>query len=170
MPDNTTTEQNDHRDNGDVIDIDGQRVLRFIRHLDAARDEVWDAITDRDRLARWAFRGTLEPRAGGSVHFEFGDDEGGRGTVITWNEPSLLEYEWTGGDMHWHIRFALADGNSGGTVLTFDHLLPDASQPEFAAGWHWHLDRLVTLLGGGEPADVAEDEHFHELLVHYRGD
>ena len=31
-------------------------------------------------------------------------------------------------------------------MLTFDHLLPAPSQAEFAAGWHWHLDRLTTLL------------------------
>lgn len=170
MPDSKPTQPHEHQIHGGLIDDEGRGVLRFTRHLDASRAAVWDAITDSERLARWAFRGTLEPRVGGSVHFEFGDHGEGRGTVIAWDEPRFLEYEWTGGEMSWHIRFALAESDDGGTVLTFDHLLPDAAQPEFAAGWHWHLDRLTALLQGDEPADVDEDEHFHELLAHYRGD
>lgn len=160
----------EHRENGQLIEMDQRRSVRFVRYLDVTRDEVWDAITDRNRLSRWAFRGTLEPRAGGSVHFDFGDQGEGRGTVIAWDEPSLLEYRWTEGEMTWHVRFALAPASDGGTTLTFDHLLPDAAQPEFAAGWHWHLDRLDTLLRGNEPAAAEEDEHFHALLARYRGD
>lgn len=167
MPQDETT---DRGHDGELVEVDTGRSLRFVRRFDATRDEVWDALTDPDRMARWAFRGTLEPRVGGSVVFDLGDHGEARGTVIAWDEPSMLEYRWGEGETTWHVRFDLAADPDGSTTLTFDHLLPDATQPEFAAGWHWHLDRLDTLMGGAEPADVEEDEHFHALLAHYRGD
>lgn len=158
----------DHDGHGELIDVDGHRVLRFVRHLAASCEEVWNAITDTERMSRWAFRGTLEPRVGGTVHFDYGDQGEGHGIVIAWDEPSVLEYRWGEDETTWHIRFELVASADGGTTLTFDHFLPDAAQPEFAAGWHWHLDRLDTLMQGAEPAVVDEDEHFHALLAHYR--
>jgi uncharacterized protein YndB with AHSA1/START domain len=155
-------------DDGRLIDLDGRRAIRFTRRYPVPPGEVWAAISEPDRMARWGFRGELEPRSGGALHFDYGEAGGTDGTVIEWNEPSVLEYEWaTDTDMPWRVRFELtADGD--GTLLTFDHILPDASDPSFAAGWHWHLDRLATHLEGSEPADVASDEHFDELLERYR--
>lgn len=153
---------------GRLVDLDGRRAVRFSRHYPFSRDEVWSAITDPDRVARWAFRVVFEPRSGGSLRFDFGDDADTVGTVIVWDEPSVLEYEWaTDTDTPWRVRFELTDDHDG-TRLTFDHLLPDATKPEFAAGWHWHLDRLATHLAGSEPAQVDSDEHFDELLTRYR--
>jgi uncharacterized protein YndB with AHSA1/START domain len=153
---------------GHLTETDGRHILRFVRSFDASITEVWQAITDSDRLARWAFPGTLEQRVGGSVRFDYGDAGEGLGTVLRWDEPTLLEYEWGEGETRWHIRFALSESESGGTTLTFDHLLPDATRAEFAAGWHWHLDRLTTVLHGDQPADVGEDDHFRALLSRYR--
>lgn len=93
-------------------------------------------------------------------------DAGGvDGTILEWYEPSVLEYEWaTDTEMPWRVRFELTAAGDNATLLTFDHLSPDASQPEFAAGWHWHFDRLATHPAGGEPADVQSDRHFDRLL------
>jgi uncharacterized protein YndB with AHSA1/START domain len=153
---------------GQLIDLDGRRAVRFRRRYPASRAEVWSAITDPERTARWAFRTELEPRAGGVVRFSYGEAGSSEGTVLVWDEPSVLEYEWdTDGEMPWRIRFELTEDGDG-TLLTFDHLLPDATNPDFAAGWHWHLDRLATHLDGGVPAEVESDEHFEALQAQYR--
>lgn len=158
-----------HADDGGLIDLDGRRAVRFVRRYAVSRAELWSAITDPDRMARWAFRGEFEPWRGGTLHFDYGEAGSAHGTVIEWDEPSVLEYEWGADtDMPWHIRFALRDDGEGGTVLTFDHFLPDPAIPEFAAGWHWHLDRLATHLAGSEPDPVDTDEHFDRLLASYR--
>lgn len=68
----------------------------------------------------------------------------------------------------WHVRFELRQASDAGTTLVFEHLLPDPGNPEFAAGWHWHLDRLRQLFGGIAPAVVEEDQHFRDLLQYYR--
>lgn len=156
---------------GEVIDVDGRPAVRFGRRYDTSRDDVWSAVTAKDRLALWAFPAEIEPRSGGSVTFDLGDgndDAESRGRVITWDQPSVLDYEWgIETEAPWRVKVELADVD-GGTELTFDHLQPDAANPEFAAGWHWHLDRLATHLGGTEPATVDSDDHFETLLAEYR--
>ena len=165
MPDNSTEASGDGR----LIEVDGRSVVRFVRRYPVSREKLWSALTDPDRMARWAFRGELEPRDGGTLRFDYGEGGSVDGTVLVWDEPSVLEYEWgADSEMPWHVRFELSSDDEGGTVLTFDHLLPDPSVPEFAAGWHWHLDRLTMHLGGVEPPVVDSDEHFDELLEGYR--
>lgn len=160
--------------NGEVVTADGSTVLRFTRRFGVPRRDVWSAITDSERLGRWAFPGTIELHVGGAVVFDYGEHGEGRGVVLQCDEPSVLEYEWGEGDERWRIRFELADdhdhdGDGDGTILTFDHHLPDPSQPQFAAGWHWHLDRLALVVAGQMPADVPSDAAFDALLEMYSG-
>jgi uncharacterized protein YndB with AHSA1/START domain len=152
--------------NGHVENLDGNGVLRFVRRYAAPRTEVWSAITEPERLGRWAYPGTIELRVGGAVVFDYGEQGEGRGTVLACDEPSLLEYEWGEGDERWRIRFELvADGD--GTVLTFDHFLPDPTQPQFAAGWHWHLGRLADEIAGEQTPDLQSEERFVALMEMY---
>lgn len=155
-------------DDGQLIDLGGRRAVRFRRRYPVSRAELWSAITDPERTARWAFRTVLEPRSGGALRFDYGEGGSAEGTVLEWREPSVLEYEWdTDGEMPWRVRFELTEDGEG-TLLTFDHLLPDATNPDFAAGWHWHLDRLAVLVGGGDPPAVESDEHFEALQRQYQ--
>lgn len=164
MPDENT-------DYGRLIDVAGRRVVRFTRRYSVSRKELWAAIIEPDRMARWAFRAEMEPRRGGTLRFDFDEAGVSEGTILEWDEPSVLEYEWaTDTETPWRVRFELTSDGDRGTLLTFDHLLPDASNPGFAAGWHWHLDRLTLHLAGSEPAAVASDEHFDTLLQSYRAD
>jgi uncharacterized protein YndB with AHSA1/START domain len=161
VPDDTT-------DRGQVVVIEGRTLLRFVRQYSTSRADVWSAITEADRTARWSFRAEMEPRVGGALRFDLGEHGEGAGTLLAWDEPSVLEYEWGEPGSTWRVRFELSDDGDGGTVLTFDHLLPDPRDPSFAAGWHWHLDRLDVHLAGDTPADVVSDGHFDELLAGYQ--
>lgn len=161
---------------GVVTDGDDGPILRFERRYDADPADVWSALTDPDRLARWLFPATLEGRPGGSLTFHLGEYGDGTGTVVAWDEPHLLEYRWVetpataadhGGDPEtWWIRFRL-HGDGDGTRLTLEHLAPDPRGPQFAAGWHWYLDRMGRVLAGDPPADVVTDDEFDRLLAHY---
>lgn len=153
---------------GKVVELDGRPTLRFVRTYEAPRADVWAALTESDRQARWAFRAEMEPRVGGRLRFDLGEYGEAFGTILVWDEPSHLEYEWTEGDTRWHLRFKLVAGDGETTVLTLDHLQPDATAPSFAAGWHWHLDRLAEHLAGSIPAEVVSDESFDRLLADYQ--
>lgn len=153
--------------NGEVIDVDGSQALRFVRRFPQPPADVWSAMTEADRLARWAYPGTIELRVGGAVVFDYGEQGEGLGTVLACEERTVLEYEWGEGSEQWRIRFTLVDDGDAGTVLTFDHHLPDPSRAEFAAGWHWHLERLGGLLAGHVPAEVESDDRFLALMEMY---
>ena len=152
---------------GAVVEKDGHRSLRFARIYPAMPSDVWSAITETDLMGQWAFAGHLEPRAGGAVHFTAGVMESPEGSVLVWEEPRALEYRWGMAGDEWHVRYELRQASDEGTTLVFEHLLPDPTRPEFAAGWHWHLDRLGELLRGHKPAAVDEDQHFRDLLEYY---
>lgn len=93
-------------------------------------------------------------------------DDGAAGTatgvVTAWEEPVALAHEWGEGTMPWRVRMTLASAGDG-TRLTFDHIAPDPHHPDYAAGWHWHLDRLAQVIAGDGPARVDSDAHFEEL-------
>lgn len=163
-------------DDGELVTEGDTTVLRFERRYHAPIEVVWDAITSPERLRRWLFATTFEPRAGGTMRTDLGEHGTVEGRVLAWDEPRLLEYEWrepAGSDTDevigrtWHVRFSLrADGDE--TELVFEHLLPEPGPAELAAGWHWHLDRLRSLLAGSAPAAVVSDDDFERLLAHYR--
>lgn len=149
-------------DEGRVIEQDGVEVLRFERRLEAPVRAVWDAVTSLEGTGAWAFPLEFEPRAGGVVTSDLGDDGTMRGDVLAWDELAVLEYAWDAPEGRWHVVIML-DPDDDGTTLTFDHLGPDPHHPDYAAGWHWHLDRLAQYLAGERPAAVASDAHFEEL-------
>lgn len=159
---------------GEIVTTSEASLLRFERRYDHPIADVWDAITDTERLGRWMFPMTFEKHAGGKLQVDLGELGTVTGRVLVWDEPHKLEYEWQEPagvgetpDATWHIRFSLRpDGDA--TVMVFEHLLPDARRPEFAAGWHWYLDRLAALLGGNPPAQVYTDEAFDRLLAGYQ--
>jgi len=156
----------DPADHGRVIHADGTELLRFERSLAATPAAVWEALTTADATEAWAFRATFEPRVGGAVSFDYGEAGGATGEVIAWDEPRVLEYAWDGYGGRWHVC-VMVDDAPGGAALTFDHLAPDPHDPDFAAGWHWHLDRLAQHLAGVTPPAVASDAHFEELQRFY---
>jgi hypothetical protein len=52
-------------------------------------------------------------------------------------------------------------------VLKLEHLAPNPRGPQFAAGWHWYLDRLGRVLAGDPPASVTTDDAFERALAEY---
>lgn len=147
---------------GRVLVIDGRDVLRLERDLTAPPTRVWSALTSPEDTGRWSFRATFEGHAGGTVTFDDGEAGTATGVVTAWEEPVALAYEWGEGTMPWRVRMTLAPAGDG-TRLTFDYLAPDPHHPDYAAGWHWHLDRLAQVIAGDEPARVDSDAHFEEL-------
>ncbi len=137
--------------------------VRFERLYDFTPAELWSAITDPARLARWLAQAQVEPGEGGQVRLAF--DEGQtEGRILTWDEPHVLEYEWrfTGEDES-VIRFELQPQEYG-TLLVLDHRrLGRAAGTGYAAGWHAHLDALA-----GAIELASWQRRFDELIPTYR--
>lgn len=89
--------------------------------LPATRTEVWDALTDPERLADWfANEVELELRPGGPASFRWGNGEERRATVTEVEEEERLAFAW---DDEGSVEFTLAE-DVDGTRLTVVETTP----------------------------------------------
>jgi uncharacterized protein YndB with AHSA1/START domain len=89
--------------------------------LPAPREEVWDALTDPERLADWFANDVeLDLRVGGGATFRWGNGEERRATVTEVEHGERLAFEW---DDEGEVGFTLAD-DADGTRLTVVETVP----------------------------------------------
>ncbi|HEY1330901.1 MAG TPA: SRPBCC domain-containing protein [Actinomycetota bacterium] len=106
--------------------------------LPARREEVWDALTDPERLADW-FGGvvSIEPRPRGRVTVREPGGTERRGVVVAAGRPYRLVVEWEAspGRPATRVEFVLEDDPSGTTLTVTEGPSPGASNPVgFLAG------------------------------------
>jgi uncharacterized protein YndB with AHSA1/START domain len=138
---------------------DGRQRLEFRRSWPDPIEDVWSALTEPDRLARWigVYRG--ERRVGGTGTFSMTQEEGEHAgeptTIIECDPPRRLVVEWVQQDADaWRVDLDLWV-EDGRTVLRFVQLFPAAADvTDMAMGWHWYLDKLdAEISGRPQPAD-----------------
>ncbi|RFP77104.1 SRPBCC family protein [Hydrogenophaga sp. SNF1] len=139
--------------------------VRIERHLPGTVQDIWAWITDNDKRAQWMARGTLELRVGGAVRLEFrhaeltyaddpappkyadmADSAQLSGVVTACEPPRLLAHTW--GDQG-EVRYELNESRGGvRLVVTHQRLRGMDDMLSVSAGWHAHLDLLVTRVRG----------------------
>ncbi len=146
------------------------------RSFRAPIEDVWAAVTEPERLARWIGTWTGDP-ASGSVQFLMtaeGDDVAAESaTILDCDPPRRLELQWASeapGGWTWHVEIGLVE-HDGSTTLTFAQHVPDrATGRDVGPGWEYYLDRLVAAESGGDASTVrwADYEtmsgHYEELF------
>lgn len=131
-------------------------MVRFERPLPAAREKVWDVLTDTARLPGWYGQGTIEGRAGGTVSLMDGHI---RGTVTQWLPLTKLAYTWN----VFMPGQALSDYPESYLTLELDdakvtltHLpVLEAFVKLNAMGWHTFLD-MVEAAARGDAVEPRE--------------
>ncbi len=136
-------------------------VIRFERQLPFPIGDVWNAITDPERLADWwlPFDAdiTVDLREGGQMVFVGRDLEEPITMTMTIKRvdaPTLLEH--THADPNSLMRWELESTDTGCT-LRLSHFVTDADEAVdncYIVGLHTSLGRLVPLLSG---APIAWD-------------
>lgn len=118
--------------------------------LDAAPEQVWEAITDETALSEWlAPEVELDPREGGEVVCRYADGSERRGEVELVEEAERLAFHWWREDAGpSQVEFAL-DAVADGTrlVVTESGLVSSAAPLLAAAGWAPRLQALRLQLG-----------------------
>lgn len=146
--------------------------LVFTRTFAAPIEDVWAAVTEPDRLARWIGTWTGDPDSG-SVAFTM-TAEGDDAPVETYrieacHPPHLLlvtTIDEDGGT--WRLRLALSEAD-GTTSLDFaQHLTDPGLAAHVGPGWDYYLDRLVAAESGGDVASVEFGDYYPALSDHYR--
>jgi uncharacterized protein YndB with AHSA1/START domain len=148
-------------------------VIRFERHLGYPIRDVWDAITNPDRLVEWWLpfdaEITVDLREGGQMVMAATGDEPTTitCTILRLEPPMLLEH--THMDAGSYMRWELEPVDTG-CVLRLSHFVTDTGTAVdncFVVGLHTSLSRLEPCLAG---RPVAWDwEAFAEAQTHYAG-
>jgi uncharacterized protein YndB with AHSA1/START domain len=133
-------------------------VIRRVYH--ATRDELWDAITDPDRLVRWFLPVSGDLREGGRFSLE----GNASGEIVRCDKPNEIALTWEmgGGTSNVWLRLSPVDT---GTLLELEHspvpaeIIPNASMETWGlgAGWEMGLTALGDYLAGKLPEGKAKD-------------
>ena len=148
---------------------DGKGVVRMEDRLDTDIDDLWSALTDSGRLARWLgeFEGDL--RLGGEFRARFfASGWEGTGRVDVCEPPRHLLV------MTKHVRQAdehaveatlTADGDQ--TILVIEVKgMPLDRIAFYGAGWQIHAENLAAYLAGRERGDT--EARWDELVPPYQ--
>lgn len=133
-----------------------ETVIRKSIYLNATPEQVWEYLTDPEKLALW-FHIPTAPLEQGSDLKMHGAESGNLliwGTVNTARRPEYLEYTFTIGPMgdavslvKWTLIAVV-----GGTRLSLEHTgLPQGAEAfgltlSLDKGWDEHIGRMRTLL------------------------
>jgi uncharacterized protein YndB with AHSA1/START domain len=147
-----------------------RRSLRFERIYDTGREDLWSAITEPGRLARWFAQVRGDLHEGGGYEVVFDEDDASQrawGTIVECEPPGHLVVSWIFGDgeMSTLLVDLVEDGRR--TRLELVHrALPSGATAGYGAGWHAYLDQLDAHLGARDPG--GWDSRFQDLLPHYK--
>jgi uncharacterized protein YndB with AHSA1/START domain len=154
---------------GAIVERDGLLVLVQTRTFDAPVEDVWAAVTEPDRLARWIGTWTGDP-ASGSVQFRMLFEEGHEGdpmTIRVCEPPHRLHVTSRVGDQEWLLELDLSHAD-GVTTLTFSQpgIAPE-QVGDVGAGWEYYLDRLVDAETGADPARRDFERDYYPAMAAY---
>lgn len=156
---------------GRVVRLADRLTLHVDRTFDAPVEDVWAAITEPDRLARWLGTWSGDPTEG-RVMFRMSFEEGAAEQEMEIREcrpPHRLAVTSHFGEQSWHLEVDLSE-RGGVTTLSFSQ--PDVDEedlPSVGPGWEYYLDRLVAVRSGGDPAGVDfERDYYPAMAEHYR--
>ena len=166
------------RNLGSLRSADGAGVVRIEDRYNTDIDDLWSAITDPVRLARWhgQIEGDLRPGGEFRLYLEADDiDSAGRidacepprRLVVTTRETDESYRRGQGVppfDAAWDITLT-ADGDQTTLVIEVKGM-PLDKIAFFGAGWQIHAENLAAYLAGGEPDDV--EARWEELVPPYQ--
>jgi len=152
---------------------DGQRwTLVLVRTLHHSREKVWQALTDPAELHEWApfdadhnlaaVGATVKLTTVGASSPHVTESK-----VTRADAPTLLEYQWGGGDMRWELEAVGSD-----TRLTLWTSIDRRYIAMGAAGWHICLDVLdhllsATPIGRIVGPDATQFDGWQRLFAEY---
>lgn len=153
---------------GQVLrDEDGMR-LEFVRTYGNPVDDVWSALTEPDRVARWLGTWTGEPTTG-SVELMMTEDETSTPqtvTILACRPPTRLVVEVPSPDGPWRLSVSLQEQAAVTTLVFTQRLAEPYDATSIGPGWHYYLDRLDAVVADAAVPD-AWDEYYPTLRDAY---
>ncbi|HSL77691.1 MAG TPA: SRPBCC family protein [Candidatus Limnocylindrales bacterium] len=139
------------------------RSVRLTREYGAPIDDVWDAVTNPERIGRWFLPITGEYRLGGRYQFE--GNAGGE--IVACEKPNRLKVTWVYGEptsdadlSEVEVRLSALDGETTRFELVHTAIVPEDRWAEYgpgAVGVGWEQGLLgLTLHLRGERDSIGD--------------
>lgn len=135
------------------------RVLIATRSYDTDINDLWDALTNPERIPRWFLPVSGDLREGG--HYQLEGNAGGE--ITDCESPRHLALTWgMHGQVSW-VDIQLSEEKDGGTLLRLEHMahVPEDMWKQFgpgAVGVGWDQ----ALMGLGEHLASGQTQDHHE--------
>jgi uncharacterized protein YndB with AHSA1/START domain len=158
-----------HRILGRLRSADGHGVVRIEDRYDTGIDDLWSAIIDPDRLARWYGRVEGDLRLGGEFRlFVDGSGWDGAGRVEACEPPRRLQVSTKeSAEPYDEVIEATLTPDGDQTILVIEARgMPLDKVAFYGAGWQLHAEDLAAYLAGRTGADA--EKRFGELVPSYQ--
>jgi uncharacterized protein YndB with AHSA1/START domain len=153
---------------GSLRSADGTGIVRVEDRYDTDIDDLWSALTEPRRLARWIAEVDGDLRLGGEFRARFTSEWEGTGRVEACEPPRRLRVvtRQTGETEEQVIEATLTAQGDQTTLVIEERGLPIGHLPDYGAGWQVHAEDLAAHLAGRERCDI--EARWHELVPAYR--
>ena len=165
----TGNDRADARILGSLRSADGKGVVRMEDRFDTDVDDVWSAITDPARLARWYGEVAGNLRVGGEFRSRvFASGWEGTGRVEACEPPRLLVVTGKDPDEPYEnvIEVSLVADGDQTTLVWEERGMPLDYLAGYGAGIQVHVEDLAAYLAGRERCDASA--RMGELLPAYQ--
>jgi uncharacterized protein YndB with AHSA1/START domain len=129
---------------GTLHSLGGKGVVRMESHYDTDINDLWQALSDTRRLARWLADVQGDLRVGGKFHATFTSGWDGVGRIDLCEPPHrLMVSMWDERENETVVAAELiADGDQ--TKLTIEERgIPLDELAAHGAGWHAHVEEIL---------------------------
>ncbi|MGQ0479460.1 MAG: SRPBCC domain-containing protein [Pseudonocardia sp.] len=158
-----------------LADADGGARLEFRREHAVPVQDLWAAITEPERLARWIGTWTGDPAPGKTVQFqmlaEAEECQPEPLLIVECEPPHRLAVQWPAPDGHgepWRVEASVTATATGSCLLFAQHFAARDGVRDAGPGWQWYLDRLAAALVGSPMPAAWDDYYTDELRGVYR--
>jgi uncharacterized protein YndB with AHSA1/START domain len=163
---------------GSLRSADGKGVVRIEDRFDTDIDDLWSALTDPSRLARWhgEIEGDLRPGGEFRLYLE-ADDIESTGRVEACEPPRRLVVSTRETDESYRkgqgvppfdaVKEVTLTADGDQTILVIEvRGMPLDKIAFYGAGWQIHAENLAAYLAGGERGDT--EARWDELVPAYQ--
>ncbi len=152
---------------GSLRSADGKGVVRMQDRFDTDIGDLWSALTDPRRLARWIAEVEGDLRPGGEFRARFTSGWKGTGRVAACEPPRrLLVVTRASGKQDEQVIEATLAADGDQTILIIEERgFPLSQLADHGAGWQVHIEDLAAYLAGQGRCDA--DARWNELIPTY---
>ncbi|WP_028049817.1 SRPBCC family protein [Cellulomonas sp. URHD0024] len=136
--------------------------VRFERRYGTSPEDLWSAVTEPGRLARWLGPVYGDLREGGRYELRMGEDvagaaENATGRIRECVPPQRLVIEWEfPGESTTLVEAVIRPDGDGAVLVLEHHRLEESNARSYGAGWHASLGQLADHVSGDPVRAWAE--------------